>query len=228
MRLLTLYCCLVSTICAVLPSEAKEDVFLGGPPPGVEPLRVSIGFNLVNITDVSEKAETIDFDGAIYMHWKDPRLAHDPASVGSPDFVPGDYSRAPRLIYQGDFAVKELFDGWRPHLVIPNGIENRKTTNPTIGIWPDGMVEYSETFFAKVETPMNLRRYPFDRQTLEVFFHPAVYTRDEVVLVPDDRLARTWNQNMGIAEWTRETVTMVERATRIPITMNRPATSPNS
>ncbi|MDJ0850434.1 MAG: hypothetical protein QNK04_18845 [Myxococcota bacterium] len=149
------------------------------------------------------------------MNWMDRRLAYDAAAVGTYDFVPGDYSRAPRRIYQGDFAVKELFEGWRLHFNVPNGIGDRSTTNMAISIWPDGMVEYSETFFARVETPMNLRRFPFDRQELEIFFHPFVYARDEVVLVADDRLARTWNQNLGIAQWRRESVRMTERPTEI-------------
>jgi hypothetical protein len=84
-----------------------------------------------------------------------------------------------------------------------------------VGVWPDGMVVYAETFFARVETPMDLRRYPFDRQSLEVFFHPFHYQRDEVVLIPNDALAATWNQNLGIAEWAREAVLMSERPIEI-------------
>jgi hypothetical protein len=127
----------------------------------------------------------------------------------------GDYSTVPTRVYQGDFAVKELFEGWRPRIVIPNSIGDRSTTHAAISIWPDGYVEYSETFFARVEAPMDLRRFPFDTQHLEIFFHPFLYARDEIVLVPDDRLARTWNQNLGIADWTRKSVTMQERAIEI-------------
>lgn len=175
-----------------------------------------MGFNLVNLTDVSEKEETIDFEGAIYLEWMDPRLAHDPAEYGMPeDWAPGDYSKAPRQIYQDNFAVNEAFQGWRPHVVIPNGIGDRSTTNMAISVWPDGWVAYSETFYAKVEAPMDLRRFPFDVQDLEIFFHPFIYQRDEIVLIPDDRLARTWNQNLGIADWSRESVLMKERPTEI-------------
>lgn len=206
--LIAIFLCL---LLAPPTSQAKEGDYLGGPPPGEKPLEVRIGFNLVNLTDVSEKDETIDFEGAIYLNWKDPRLAYDPAEVGLTDYTPGDYSQAPRRIYQGDFRVKEIFNGWRLHVVIPNGVGDRIKTNMGISIWPDGMVEYSETFYVKVETPMNLRRFPFDSQELEIFFHPFIYMRDEVVLIPDDGLARTWNQNMGIAQWSRGPVLMAER-----------------
>jgi hypothetical protein len=193
-----------------------EELHLGGPPPGDRPVEVLIGFNLVNITDVGQKEETLDFDGAIYLEWRDPRLAYEPEDYGMPaDWADRDYSKVPARVYQGDYAVKELFEGWRPHLVIPNGIGDRSITKMAISVWPDGHVEYAETFFARVETPMDLRRFPFDTQHLEIFFHPFLYQRDDVVLVPDDRLARTWNQNLGVADWSREGVTMQERATEI-------------
>ena len=198
-------------------THAGGGEYLGGPPLEQVPLEVKIGFSLVNITDVSEKDETIDFKCAIHLSWNDPRLTYDLREVGLEpgDFTPGDYTRAPRRIYQGDFAVKELYEGWRPHIVIPNGVGDRSTTKMTVGVWPDGRVEYGETFYAKVETPMDLRLYPFDRQSLEIFFHPNVYNRSELVLVPDDRLSRTWDQNMGIAEWEREAVLLSERSVEI-------------
>lgn len=203
-----------------LPAQAQEEaftqegVYLGGPPPGARPLEVRMGFSLTNITDVDEREETIDFDGSLYLMWMDPRLAHDPASVGLDGWVAGDYSSVPRRLLQGDFRVKEIYEGWRPHLVIPNGIGDRTITNIALGVWPDGMVVYTETFQARVEAPMNLRRFPFDRQRLEVFIQPFVYGRDEVVLVPDDRLSDTWDQDMGIAQWRREGISMLEQSTQ--------------
>ena len=197
-----------------MPVAAEEN--LGGPPPGDKPIEVLVGFNLLNITDVGDKEETLDLEGAIYLEWDDVRLAYEPEEFGMPgDWRAGDYSNAPTRIFQGDFAVKEIYEGWRPHVVVPNGIGNRVTTNMAIGIWPDGHVAYSETFYIKAETPMDLRRFPFDRQSLEIFFHPFVYQRDEVVLVPDNRLARIWEQNLGIADWSLETVLMQERPVEI-------------
>jgi len=198
-------------------SAAEDPLDLPAIPPGEEPLELWFSFSLVNITAVNEKEETIDFDAVIHMSWMDPRLAYDPAEYGMAEgeFTPGDYSKAPRRIYLTDFAVKELFPGWWPSVVIPNGIGDRSTTNVSIGVWPDGRVGYVEAFYATVETPMELRRFPFDKQALEVFFHPFVYERDELVLVPHHPLARTWAQSTGIAEWTRKGVGMTERPVEI-------------
>jgi hypothetical protein len=133
----------------------------------------------------------------------------------SPNWKPGDYSQAPGRTFFGTYEIEEEFSGWRPRISMPNGIGDRAITNLAISIWPDGRVAYSESFYAKAETPMDLRRFPFDTQQLEIFFHPFVYHRDEVLLIPDDRLARTWNQNPGIADWSRELVTMQEQPVEI-------------
>ena len=206
--------CLV--VLATLPAAAQDTEYLRGAPPGDKPVEVRIGFNLVNITDVGEKDETLDFDGALYLSWTDPRLAYEPEDYGMPaDWQAGDYSRAPARIYQGVFAVREVFEGWRPHVVIPNGIGDRESRSLAVAIWPDGRLMYSETFNTKVETPMDLRRFPFDKQSLEIFFHPIVYHRNELVLIPDDTLSRTWDRNMGIADWARGDVRMQEHPVEI-------------
>ncbi|MBT8450327.1 MAG: hypothetical protein KJO40_00030 [Deltaproteobacteria bacterium] len=213
----TLLLVLTLVIPAASAFAAEDPPDLAAIPRTEEPLEVWISFSLVNITAVNEKEETIEFDAMIHMSWMDPRLAYDPAEYGMAEgeFTPGDYSKTPRRVYLTDFAVKELFPGWWPSVVIPNGIGDRNTTNLSLGVWPDGRVGYAETFDATAETPMELRRFPFDKQALEVFIHPFVYDRDELVLVPQDRLARSWNQNMGIAEWTRSDLTMTERPVEI-------------
>lgn len=190
---------------------AQEEVYLGGPPPGSGPVEVRFGFSLINITDINEQEETIDFDGLFFLMWKDARLAYDPQSVGMAGFVPGDYSGTPRRFYHGEFRVKEVYPGWRPHLLILNGIGDRGPTDMAVAVWPDGMVAYRESFHTTAETPMQLRLFPFDRQQLDIFVHPSNYSRDEVVLVPDDRMSRTWEQTEGIAGWTRVGVTTQER-----------------
>jgi len=200
---------------ASVPAHATEEEYLGGLPLVEGPLKVNIGFNLVNITNISEREETIEFEGALYLNWMDPRLAYDPEEVGLDNLASLDYTHTPRRIYQGDFAVKEIFEGWRLHMVMPNGIGDRVTTNMAVSIWPNGRVEYTETFYAMAETPMQLRRFPFDVQHLEIFFHPFVYLRDEVVLVPDDNLVRTWQQNLGIAEWVQGAMVLEERPANI-------------
>jgi hypothetical protein len=184
--------------------------------PSMDTMKVYVGFNLINITDINEKDETIDFDAAIYLKWNDPRLAYELDSlnfneVSSLSPNPGEFYKT----YQGDYQVKEIYSGWRPNFIIPNGIGDRSIHNMMIKIWPDGTIEYAESFNAKVETPMDLRLYPFDDQKLEVFIHPFNYDRHEIIFVPDSSMMRIWNQNMGIADWTRINTEIVERSAKL-------------
>jgi len=197
---------------------AGENDILKGIPLQDDPLEVRIGFSLFNITDVNEREETIDFDGVLYLSWKDERLSYDPATAGyPPGYTQIDYSLPPRRIYQGDFAVKEIYEGWRPHFVLTNGIGDRVRTNTTLGIWPDGTVSYIETFYAKVETPMNLRLFPFDRQQLEIYFQTFLYGKNQLVLFPDPNLAGSWERKIGIAQWKFEDYKQEERTTMVKI-----------
>lgn len=204
----------VAVSCLLLmaaPILGQCNELLQGIPPSDGPLEVFFGFNLVNITDVNEKEETIDFDGQIMLSWMDSRLAYHPQDYGTDDWVPGDYSKAPRQVYMTNFAVNEVFPGWWPSISLLNGVGNREVSSPAIGVYPDGRVVYTDSFFAKAETPMDLRRFPFDQQSLEVFFHAMVYSRDELLLVPSDKLTRTWDQNMGLADWSRIGIETTER-----------------
>jgi hypothetical protein len=73
-------------VCLLAVSTKALANDIGGPPPTDGAVEVLMGFNLVNITDVSERDETIDFAGAIYLEWMDPPQAYDPADYGmSPD-----------------------------------------------------------------------------------------------------------------------------------------------
>lgn len=217
MKLLFIYGTLLCWIFPLL-SLANGDDYKGGIPLSTKPIKVRMGFTLSNITDVNEREETVDFDGVIFLIWKDGRLAYEPSLAGYPDdYKLGDYTEPPRLIYQGDFSVKEIYDGWRPHLLLQNGIGDRVQSNISLGIWPDGTVGYGETFSAKAETPMDLRRFPFDKQKLELFFQVFLYNRGQLLLVPDEDLAGSWNQDIGIAQWENEGFHFTERT--IDLTM---------
>ena len=162
-----------------LPAIAQDGDYLAGPPPGNRPLEVLIGFNLVNITDVNEKEETIDFEGAIYLEWIDPRLAYDPADYGMPaDWQSGDYSLAPRKVYQGAYAFAELYEGWWLSIVIPNGIGNRISTEQVFGIWPDGRVLYPRHVLFQSRDADGPAAVSF-RSPVAGGFYPPVSVRDE-------------------------------------------------
>jgi hypothetical protein len=182
------------------------------PKPSDGPVEVHIGFHLIDITDINEPNEEIEFEGAIVLKWSDPRQAYDLAELGLGEMKPPEIlSRVPTRIYQGDFAVREVYQGWRPHIKISNGIGDRSPSHMSIGAYPDGTMIYAEYFQARVETPMDLRTFPFDNQSLEVFLHPHNYQKNEVVLVYEPKMSGTWIQDEGIAEWTKKGVNISEK-----------------
>ena len=213
----SLRCALIAVLLAVVaphPAGAEDWDNLRVPPRSDGPIEVGIGFQLFNITDVDEIEETVDFEGGLYLRWKDARLAYDPADSGiAPgEWVPGDYSRVPRRMYQGVFEVLEMFGGWRPHLVVSNGDGDREVTSIGVGVYPDGTVVYAEIFHCTVETRMDLRMYPFDKQSIRIYLHPFLYERSDVVLVPAGEMLGSWQRDRGIAGWSKGKVTFEERA----------------
>lgn len=191
---------------------SQPEEYIRNIPAEDNPLELRMGFNLSNLTDVNEKEETISIDGILILAWKDDRLAYDPVSVGySSDYQLGDYSEPARKTYQGDYAVKELFLGWRPHMVIQNGIGDRTVTYMSLAVWPDGWIVYGEAFNAIVETPMDMRLFPFDEQKLQVHILPALYRTNKLVIVPDDNLSNAWEHKTGIAQWKNQGFSYTER-----------------
>lgn len=182
------------------------------PKPATGPVEVHIGFHLIDITEINEPNEEIEFEGAIVLKWSDPRQAYDPAQIGLADIPPQEtLARRPARAYQGDFAVKEVYQGWRPHIKISNGIGDRSTNHMAIGAYPDGTMVYAEYFHARVETPMDLSTFPFDNQSLEVYLHPYNYQSNEVVLIHEPNMSGTWVQDKGIAEWTKQGINIKEK-----------------
>ena len=172
--------------------------------PDQDTVKVRVGFSVINITDIIEKDENIVFDAIINMAWKDERLAYEFDSADF-DFIDGhfNYRRSPKVMYLGDFQVKELFEGWRPHFLVANGVGNRNISNMSIKIWPDGTCVYNEEFSCVAETPMDLKLYPFDKQELDVFIYPQGHRRSEMMFIVDESLEVFWNRNLGIADWDR-------------------------
>ena len=190
---------------AFLSSTAQEQLAFHSTVPPQRPVVVQTGFNLLNITAIDEREETFSFEGFIVFQWKDERQAYD---YDSASYAFNDYNNLPPKLYEGEFAVAELYDGWRPRPLFANGIGNRTTTSVSLRIWPDGTILYAESFSCTAETPMNLRMYPFDRQFLDVFIYPSTYKSSDVVFTINPSLVSTWPRTPGIAEWNRDDVTV--------------------
>lgn len=138
-------------------------------PPGERPIRVETGFFLVNLSGVAERSETFNADLYLNFRWRDSRLAFEGSE--------------PHRFLE-DAAVARLAEMWWPHIEFVNTAEP-SITNRALEIAPDGSVRYLVGMTSEFRSDLNLRRFPFDRQTLEVRIESFLWTADQMVFVPD-------------------------------------------
>jgi hypothetical protein len=164
--------------------------FILGPPPGDAPTRVSIGFFLSEVSNVDEQAETFEFEAILTLKWKDVRLAFDPAEVGVPE-----------KIYQGAYQFAEVFPGWWPQVILSNESGEFDNQGVLVRVQPDGSLTLIQEITAVAESPMELRRFPFDRQHLEAVFEVLGVGANRVVLEPDPETTGVREGGLNTPEW---------------------------
>ncbi len=138
-------------------------------PPGERPVPVRAGVFLVSLNGVAERDETFDADLYLSFRWHDPRLA----------FQGSEPHR-----FLEDAAVTRLGEIWWPQLEFVNTAE-ASITNRLLEIEPDGGVYYRIGMTSDFRASLDLRRFPFDRQTLAVRVQSFTWTSDQMVFVPD-------------------------------------------
>ena len=170
-------------------AQHSDDIPTYVTPPEL-PARVSIGVYLLGLSQVSEPSDpfpTYDVEMFLNLSWKDPRLA-----FGDED--------SPRRVFQEEEAAEKLSEIWSPDLEIQNEVEQRQTESVELTILPDGSVDYEERFGATLNAELDLRRFPFDRQDLDIELQSFVWDRNEVQFVANE--AQTgFDADFGTPEW---------------------------
>jgi len=159
----------VATASAAAPTQTE----LLTPPPSDGPFVVQTGFQLLDITMIDDQSETFEFTGILSVQWKDERQAFDPAAEGVPE-----------KFYQGNFQFNEIATSWYPEISLLNTAGTFEKGEPLLRIRPDGTSILVTPISATAKSELELRHYPFDRQSLQVIFAMPGYTDTEVVLQP--------------------------------------------
>ena len=121
-------------------------------PPEGRPVEVEVSFYLLTLRSVDEKEETFDADIYLQFSWMDARLAH-----------PGE----DRLSYVEDAASEKLKEIWWPQIEFMN-TSSPEITNLSLEIQPDGEVLLNYALSSTFRSELDLRRFPFDTQTLTI------------------------------------------------------------
>jgi len=194
------HCVAVSALGLLLPGAARAADVLRGPPVSDTPTRVSVGAFVSDVNAVIEQEETFEFEGILTVTWRDPRLAFDPGEAGVSEKV-----------YQGNYQFAEVFNGWWPQIFLANESGQFETQSVLVRVAPDGAVTWTQEFNAVAEMPIQLRRFPFDRQHFEAIFQVLGFGPERVVLVVDPATTGRMAHGVSIAQWVLRDVAVASR-----------------
>ncbi len=135
-------------------------------PPAQQPIPVKVGLYINDVLALVESNETMNFVGTLTLQWRDKRLVFNQSGAGTR--LKGYDTRA---------SAGLLAKIWHPQMRLVGGRGPRQIQMMHVSITPQGVVTWTEQFATTVEIHMNLRRFPFDKQVIEVglesFVHDA-------------------------------------------------------
>lgn len=159
--------------------------------PGIEgPVGVSVGFELRDINEINDEAETFEFTGVLTTSWLDPRQAFDPAAEGVKE-----------KIYTGAYQFNEIAPGWYPQIVLVNQAGALDKNGVLLRVLPDGTSILIETLNAVAESEFKLTRYPFDEQRLEAVFEILGLDAHEVQLKAEPGSVKSVYGEASVPQW---------------------------
>jgi hypothetical protein len=178
-----------------VPREANADVpvpageqneMLRPPLQDGKPVAVSVALHVINLADIDEVSERFNLMCYLVAQWHDPRLAFNP--------------RGPTERFHV-FTPNQI---WHPRLEFINELGAHSTGDASLRVSPNGTVLYVELTSGELSTRFRLRRFPFDRQALQVIIHPFVGQALAVILSADQ--AHTWisgeeSEYSSLAQW---------------------------
>lgn len=156
---------------------------------------VDLGLHIVELTKVDEVTNTFNIEGFMDLVWCDPRMAYE---------VENGEELSERILLK-DKAQTLLNEIWWPAVTIANQVNGRNIENQELVILSDGTIEYKEKFSAELEAHYDLKKFPFDRQKLEIEIESFAW-HDDVLLFQMNEEKIGFSNDFEIAEWHIEKV----------------------
>lgn len=169
----------------------SEEEFKLSPPPGSAPVYVKAHFELHDINEIHDEADTFEFSGVLTLKWHDPRQAFDPDEVG-----------ANEKIFQGNFQFAEIATRWYPQVFLVNESALYEINGITLRVLPDGNSTLVQTINATAEVRLDLEKFPFDKQQLDAIFQVVGFDKDEVLLISEIDKIEPFNTLFPIPQWS--------------------------
>jgi hypothetical protein len=155
--------------------ETSDDSPTAVTPPQ-RPTQVLVGAYLIGLSRVSPPSEafpSFEVEMFIDLSWQDKRLSYV-------------IENAESMVFLEEEAEEKLSEIWSPDIEIQNEIEQRITESIELIIFPDGTVQYEERFGALLNAEMDLRRFPFDKQTFDLELQSFVWDQNDLILIVNE------------------------------------------
>ena len=162
--------CLLGAVAVTAAAWADDDQAAAGAiqlPPG-HPVQVSVGVELVEVSQINDRDEKFELEFYVYYTWKDPRFAFDPAQEGT---------------------QRKLIDAdsiWNPDPQLLDELDVTVRGGKVVHSYPDGTLCFSRYYRGTIAGSLDLHEFPLDEQKLEVDLEESGFEADQVVFVPGD------------------------------------------
>jgi hypothetical protein len=130
---------------------------------GKDPIIIELSIFILDINSIDTVEQNFTANLFFEARWHDPDLVH----------------LGPNPI------TKQLSEIWRPNIQAINQQHVWESFPEAAEITPEGLVSYRQRLWGDFSQKMNLKDFPFDRQTFKVQFVAAGYNPGQIELVSD-------------------------------------------
>lgn len=173
-----------------IPEVAISATYYLGPPNNNGPTVVSAAFQLQDIVEIDDEAETFQFTGVIALTWRDTRQAFDP-----------EKEQVQEKFYVGNFQFNEISPSWYPQVVLANESGMFESYGVQLRVLPDGTSTLVQTVSAIADSDFRMRQYPFDEQRLQAVFQMVGFDSSDVVFEAASKPVDSSWKNIQISQW---------------------------
>jgi hypothetical protein len=160
------------------------------PNAGGAPDEITVGAGLLDIVEIDDREQVFMADIFVQIEWQDPRLAVD-SDAGT------------------DLRTVALDKIWHPRLTVVNSRGLDRLFPDTATVDREGNVIVRQRLAGPLAVELDLREFPFDRQTLPIEVVSYQYTPGEIDFSADSKVVADLDRLSGDG-WTY-TATAMER-----------------
>lgn len=176
--------------------------------PPVTPMgtRILTEFHLQDIDAIDDGSETVSFAGALILRWHDARQAFDTAG-----------GAARELLFNDLEALIDLHPTWLPSVDLLNAAGPLEVRSELLRIRPDGTCTLVRSVNGMAKSRLDLARFPFDEQQVEIMLRLHGLARQEAFLEPSGQGAYVDLGRLRVPQWELRGAAVHDRVIRTEV-----------